>query len=82
MNKFNRKFNRSFDRMSFWDSLCHHFLGFSFLLSARDCLTVDDRKSLLKIHSLLFECSREANSRRRAHEQAISQLRKEFLSND
>lgn len=80
MNKLNRKFNRAFERLTFWDALSRHFLGFNSLLIARDCLTTDDRKTLLKIHSLLFECCKEANSRRNAHQQAISNLRKE-LSN-
>ena len=77
MNKFNRRFNRAFERISFWDALSRHFNGFTNLLQARECLTSEDRKILYSIHSLLYECYKKAKMQRRNHAEHLEELRKE-----
>lgn len=75
MNKFNRKFNNSFTRFSFWDALAQHFSGFQSLLQPKDFLTYEDRKILKKIHVMLYQCDQEVKERREFHAEKMYSLR-------
>ena len=74
MNKFNRRFNRAFERISFWEALSRNLNSFKNLLQARDCLTSEDRKILYVLHSILYECYEKAKTQRQYHEERLEEL--------
>ena len=77
MNKFNRKFNNSCSRFSFWDALTRHFAEFENLIKPQDILTHEDRIALKKIHVLLYQGYQNARERRAFHSERMDDLRKE-----
>ena len=81
MTKFNRKFNNSFTRFSFWNALTRHFSEFESLLQPKDFLTSEDREILRKIHTLLYQGYQEVKERREFHSEKMCTLIKE-IKND
>ena len=75
MNKFNRKFNNSFTRFSFWNSLAQHFSVFQTLLQPKDFLTCEDKRILKKIHAMLYQCNQDVKERRGFHSEKMFSLR-------
>ena len=75
MDRFNRKFNNSCARFSFWDALTRHFAEFESLIPPKDVLTPEDRAALNKIHNLLYEGYQEAKERKVFHAERMEGLR-------
>ena len=72
MDRFNRRFNNSCARFSFWDALTRHFAEFESLIRPKDVLTSEDRAALNKIHKLLYQGYQEAKERRAFHQERCS----------
>ena len=53
--KFTRQFNVICDRVSFWESMAAHLAMFEGLVHRREYLTHEDRKTLRRIHDVLYE---------------------------
>lgn len=79
MDKFNRKYSKACERVSFWDALNQHFMAFNVLLKPRESLTGEDRKILYNIHTLLYECSQKASKQRRFHAECLDKMVHERL---
>ena len=75
MEKFNRKFNNTCRRIEFWSNIFCHFSGFENLLRPIDCLTIEDRKILFEVHSVLYKYSRVVKERKEFHLEKINSLR-------
>jgi len=67
MQKFNKKFNNTCIRCKFWHELEQHFIEFQNLLKPNNYLTHEDKKTLFKIHSLLFECYKTVKNKKKFH---------------
>ena len=67
MSNFNQEYNRVCDCACFWESLSQHIAGFIDLLKPRDSLTPIDRSVLFRVHTLLYECSKDINSQKHYH---------------
>ena len=78
MSKFNRKFNKTCQRVSFWRGLELHFFGFRNLLLQPAALTDEDKQALSLILGMLKECRNVAANFRSLHEEKLNALRKEF----
>ena len=80
MSKFNRRFNKTCQRVSFWRGLELHFQGFQNLLLQPATLTDADKNALKNILALLRECKELATDFRKIHEQKLHALRKELAN--
>ena len=83
MNKFNRKFNKSYARFRFWHTLTKHCADLlqQIQKQSKDCLTPDDGKILFGIHVLLFECYKRANVQKNFHSEELTKV-KRCVKND
>ena len=77
MSKFNRKFNNSCARFSFWDALTRHFAEFEVLIKPQDILTAEDRIAMKKIHNLLYQGYQASKDRKAFHLEKMDCLKNE-----
>lgn len=59
-------------RLTFWNALENHLIGFHNLLQSNDSLTGEDRLVLFEIHTLLFKCYQLAKKRKNLHSEKIT----------
>lgn len=78
--KFTMQFNVICDRVSFWESMAAHLAMFEGLVHRREYLTHEDRKTLRRIHDVLYESYEHATKQRKYHSHQLERLRKEYIN--